>query len=136
VSDARRLEVYEQARAQWGDGPAETLMEMVVPAGQDMATRQDVEASAGRLGGLFQALEARLAALEARVAALEARFDRLEARFDRLEARFDRFEERFGKLEARFAALEERTKHLATRSFVLASQVPLYVLVVGLYFAP
>jgi len=75
VSDARRLEVYEKARAQWGDGPAETLMDI-----------------------------------------------------DSLEARFD-------ALEARIASLEERLSHLATRSFVLASQVPLYLLVVGLYFA-
>ena len=74
VSDARRLEVYEQARAHWGDGPADTLMEI-----------------------------------------------------DSLEARFD-------ALEARMASLEERLSHVATRSFVLASQVPLYLLVVGLYF--
>jgi len=99
VSDARRLEVYEQARAHWGDGPAETLMEMVIPPGQDMATRQDVEAASGRL----------------------------QERLDPLEARFD-------ALEARIASLEERLSHVATRSFVLASQVPLYLLVVGLYF--
>jgi predicted nuclease with TOPRIM domain len=88
VSDARRLEVYEQARAHWGDGPAETLMEI----------------------------------------------DSLEARFDALEARMTKLDERLTKLEERFAVLEERTSHLATRSFVLASQVPLYLLVVGLYF--
>jgi hypothetical protein len=29
VSDARRLQVYEQARAQRGDEPAEALMELV-----------------------------------------------------------------------------------------------------------
>jgi len=121
VSDARRLEVYEQARANWGDGPAETLMEMVIPPGQDMATRQDVESAAGRLRGMFEALEARFEALEARMTKLEERFAVLEARMT--------------KLEERFAVLEERTSHLATRSFVLASQVPLYVLVVGLYFA-
>ena len=43
VSDARRLQVYEQAREHWGDGPAEALMELVVPAGQDMATKADIE---------------------------------------------------------------------------------------------
>ena len=42
VSDARRLQVYEQAREHWGDGPAEALMELVVPAGQDMATKADI----------------------------------------------------------------------------------------------
>ena len=42
VSDARRLQVYEQAREHWGEGPAEALMELVVPAGQDMATKADI----------------------------------------------------------------------------------------------
>jgi predicted nuclease with TOPRIM domain len=113
VSDARRLEVYEQARAHWGDGPAEPLMETVVPPGQDMATRQDVEAASGRLQEMFKGLE---------------------VRFDALEARMTKLDERSAKLEERFAVLEERTSHLATRSFVLASQVPLSLLVVGLYF--
>ncbi len=128
VSDARRLEVYEQARAHWGDGPAETLMEMVIPPGQDMATRQDVEAASERLQGMFKGLEVRFVVLEGKFEALEARLAKLEVRFDALEARLT-------KLEERFAVLEERTSHLATRSFVLASQVPLYLLVVGLYFA-
>jgi hypothetical protein len=42
VSDARRFKVYEQAREHWGEGPAEALMELVVPAGQDMATKADI----------------------------------------------------------------------------------------------
>ena len=42
VSDARRLQVYEQAREHWGEVSAEVLMELVVPAGQDMATKADV----------------------------------------------------------------------------------------------
>ena len=42
VSDARRLKVYEQAREHGGEETAEVLMELVVPAGQDMATRADI----------------------------------------------------------------------------------------------
>jgi hypothetical protein len=42
VSDARRLKRYEQARAHWGEETAEVLMEVVVPAGQDMATKADL----------------------------------------------------------------------------------------------
>ena len=49
VSDARRLKLYEQARADWGEETAEVLMEVVVPAGQDMATRADLEAAVGAL---------------------------------------------------------------------------------------
>jgi hypothetical protein len=45
VSDARHLKRYEQARAHWGEETAEVLMEVVVPAGQDMATKADIEAA-------------------------------------------------------------------------------------------
>ena len=45
VSDARRLKLYEQARAHWGEETAEALMEVVVPAGQDMATKADIDAA-------------------------------------------------------------------------------------------
>ena len=45
VSDARRLKLYEQARADWGEETAEVLMEVVVPAGQDMATKADLDAA-------------------------------------------------------------------------------------------
>jgi hypothetical protein len=68
--DARRLEVCEQARAQWGDGPAETLMELVVPAGQDMATRQDVERS---VASLRADMEVRFARLEERISGLASK---------------------------------------------------------------
>jgi hypothetical protein len=49
VSDARRLKVYEQAREHWGEETAEVLMELVVPAGQDMATKADLDAAVGTL---------------------------------------------------------------------------------------
>jgi hypothetical protein len=45
VSDARRLKLYEQARAHWGEETAEARMEVVVPAGQDMATKADLDAA-------------------------------------------------------------------------------------------
>jgi hypothetical protein len=49
VSDARRLRLYEQARAHWGEETAEVLMEVVVPAGQDMATKADIDAAVGAM---------------------------------------------------------------------------------------
>jgi hypothetical protein len=52
ASDARRLQVYEQAREHWGEGPAEALMELVVPAGQDMATKADIERLEARMDDL------------------------------------------------------------------------------------
>jgi hypothetical protein len=56
VSDARRLQVYEQAREHWGEGPAEALMELVVPAGQDMATKADVDGAVGTLSARMDGL--------------------------------------------------------------------------------
>jgi len=49
VSDARRLKIYEQARVHWGEETAEALMEVVVPAGQDMATKEDLDAAVSSL---------------------------------------------------------------------------------------
>ena len=59
VSDARRLKVYEQARAHWGDESAEVLMELVVPAGQDMATKADIDAPVGALSARIDGLATR-----------------------------------------------------------------------------
>jgi hypothetical protein len=49
VSDARRLKLSEQARAHWGEETAEVLMEVVVPAGQDMATKADLAEAVGAM---------------------------------------------------------------------------------------
>lgn len=51
-SDARRLKVDEQARAHWGEETAEVLMELVVPAGQDIATKADIERLEARMDRL------------------------------------------------------------------------------------
>jgi hypothetical protein len=52
VSDARRLKLSEQARVHWGEETAEALMELVVPAGQDMATKADIDRLAARMDDL------------------------------------------------------------------------------------
>ena len=49
VSDARRLKLSGQARAHWGEETAEVLMEVAVPAGQDMATKADLDAAVGAM---------------------------------------------------------------------------------------
>jgi predicted nucleic acid-binding Zn-ribbon protein len=108
VSDARRLEVYEQARAQWGEGPAEALMEMVVPAGQDMATRQDVESSATRVR----------TDLEASIAELRKE----------MEVRFARLEERIESLREGAAS-----KEYVLRTFFVGL-IPVYAMLIGLLF--
>ena len=63
VSDARRLKVYEQAREHWGEETAEVLMELVVPAGQDMATKADIDAAVVALSARMDGLDTRMEGL-------------------------------------------------------------------------
>ena len=42
VTEAQRLQVFEQAREQWGEGPAEALMAMLPPADDRVATQRDL----------------------------------------------------------------------------------------------
>lgn len=60
VSDARRLKLYEQARADWGQETAEVLMEVVVPAGQDMATKADLDAAVATLSARIDGVDDRM----------------------------------------------------------------------------
>jgi hypothetical protein len=77
VSDARRLQVYEQARAHWGEGPAEALMELVLPAGQDMATKADIDLAVVTLSARMDGLDARMDGLDARMDGFGTRMDGL-----------------------------------------------------------
>jgi hypothetical protein len=63
VSDARRLKLYEQARAHWGEETAEVLMEVVVPAGQDMATKADLDAAVATLSARIDGVDSRMEGL-------------------------------------------------------------------------
>jgi hypothetical protein len=125
VSDARRLQVFEQARAHWGEGPAETLMELVVPAGQDMATKADIDMA---------------------VVTLSSRFDGTDRRIDGLDSRIDRLSDRIDGLDSRIDGVESRMQGLATKEYVLRTLLialtPLYlgmlataIGITGLYFA-
>ncbi len=80
VSDARRLQVYEQAREHWGEGPAEALMELVVPAGQDMATKADIDAAVVALCAGMDRVGARMAGIDARMDGIDAHMDGLAAK--------------------------------------------------------
>ncbi len=143
VSDARRLEVYEQAREQWGDGPAETLMEMVVPAGQDMATRQDIEASAALTRNELVAtrtdLEASIVQLRTDLEAsiVQLRTD-VEASIVQLRSDMEAsIAQLRSDMEIRFARLEERIFGLASKEYVLRvviiALLPVYGMLIGLY---
>jgi hypothetical protein len=42
VTEAQRLQVFEQARERWGEGPAEALMAVLPPASDRVATQRDL----------------------------------------------------------------------------------------------
>jgi hypothetical protein len=70
VSDARRLKLSEQARAHWGEETAEVLMEVVVPAGQDMATKADLDTAVSALSARMDGLATKEYVLRTLVVAL------------------------------------------------------------------
>ena len=70
VSDAGRLKLSEQARAHWGVETAEVLMEVVVPAGQDMATKADLDAAVRTLSARIEGLATKEYVLRTLVVAL------------------------------------------------------------------
>lgn len=72
VEERRRLAFRRIVAESWGEEAADTLFEMVAPAGQDPATRQDVEALRRDTRAEFDEFRRWV----------DARFDRLEERID------------------------------------------------------
>jgi hypothetical protein len=111
VEERRRVALHRQVSATWGEEAAETLFDLITPAGHELATRRDV------------------ASLEAR---MDERFAAAQARTD---GRFDVIEERLGALEHRLlAAFERRIADAVTtqtRTLVL-SQLGALVVIAGL----
>ena len=75
VSDARRLKLYERARADWGEETAEVLMEVVVPAGQDMATKADTGLAVVTRSARMDGLDTRMDGIDARIDGLATKED-------------------------------------------------------------
>ena len=84
VEERRRLALHRAASQSWGEEVADTLVELVTPAGHDPATRADVQ-------GVLTAIEAMDARWDERFAAMDARWDeRLTGTEHRLSASFER----------------------------------------------
>jgi hypothetical protein len=84
VEERRRLALRDHVVASWGEEAAETLFELVTPAGHELATRQHLHEFEQRVDARFSALEERI---EGRFAAMEERAD---AREHRMTAAFER----------------------------------------------
>jgi hypothetical protein len=66
VEERRRAALRRQVTATWGEEAAETLFELMTPAGHQVATRQD-------LAGLQQNMDHRFAVMDQRLEAMEHR---------------------------------------------------------------
>lgn len=98
VEERQRIALHHRVTAAWGEEAADTLFELIAPAGHELATREDLRRGFERVDHRFDAMEERF---DHRFAALEERVDH---RFAALEERIDH---RFTALDARFAALGE-----------------------------
>lgn len=131
VEERQRIALHHRIVAAWGEEAADTLFELIAPAGHELATRQDLERG-------FERIDHRFAVMEERI---DHRFEAME---DRIDHRFAAFQEgidhRFTALDARFAALGERFERriadaviTQTRTLVL-SQLAALVVIAGLAF--
>ena len=69
VEERRRAQLRDAATASLGEEAANTLMELVTPAGQDPATRADVQGVLTALDAMDQRWEQRSEAMEHRLTA-------------------------------------------------------------------
>lgn len=73
IEERRRIALHRHVSAAWGEEAADTLFELVTPAGEDLATRQHVDRLSDQMDRRFEQLDSRLEQLESR---LGERFER------------------------------------------------------------
>ena len=119
VEDRRRAALRRAAAASFGEEAADTLMELVTPAGQDPATRADVQ-------GVLAAVDALDERLTAQLVAMDQRWS------ERLDAMDQRWEQRAEAMEHRLTATFERGLREAITAQTRALVVSLLVSVVAI----
>ena len=85
IDEQSRYSLHQLLEGVLGQSGANSLMELLPPVGwADVATRRDLDALEGRLGGRIDALDTRIDALDAR---LSGRMDGLAGRMEAMEER-------------------------------------------------
>lgn len=113
VQESRRVALHRAAAQSWGEEVADTLVELVTPAGHEMATRADTRAVLSSMHVMEQRWDERISAMEQRwderIGAMDDRTSAMEQRWDeRMGAMDDRFEQRLTVTEHRLTAAFER----------------------------
>jgi hypothetical protein len=70
VEERRRLDLHRAASRTWGEEVADTLFELVTPAGQEPVTRAAIDRRFAEVDHRFDVLEQRLEAMEHRLTAV------------------------------------------------------------------
>ena len=112
VDERRRVALHSQVAAAWGEEAADTLFDLITPAGHELATRQDRDELRRELDRRFDAVDARFDLVDARFDLVDARFEAIDGQFNALADRFDlqdaRLDDRFEALEHRLSSTFER----------------------------
>ena len=84
VEEPRRIALHRAAAESWGEENADTLVDLVTPAGHEMATRADIRTVLSALEAMDERWDERRTAADDRWASqLEATEHRLTAAFER-----------------------------------------------------
>ena len=135
VEEPRRIALHRAAADSWGEEVADTLVELVTPAGHEMATRADIQTVLTAMDAMDQRWDERLAAMDDRITALDERWDEritaLEQRWDeRITALDERWDQRLEATEQRLTAAFERGLREAITSQTRLIVVSLLVAIV------
>ncbi len=116
IDEQSRYSLHQLLEGVLGQAGANSLMELLPPVGwADVATKGDLDALEGRLGGRIEALDARLSG---RIDALDARLcGRIEALDARLSGRIDGLGGRMEAMEERVLSRIEHVARVQTWSF-------------------
>ena len=130
VEDRRRAALRRAAAASFGEEAADTLMELVTPAGQDPATRADIRGVLAAMDAMDERLTAQLVAMDER---WSERLSAMDERWsERLDAMDERWEHRAEAMEHRLTATFERGLREAITAQTRALVVSLLVSVVAI----
>lgn len=91
IDERRRIALHRQATESWGEEAADTLLELGAPAGQEVATRSDLQQFEQRLERRFEGIDHRSGASDARI---DHRFEALDHRLEAMEHRLSTMFER------------------------------------------
>jgi hypothetical protein len=138
VEEARRRALRRAVAEALGEEVAETLMDLVSPHGQELATREDIRGVLDALSAMDDRWEGRFAAMEERLVGLEGRSEgRLATMEERSQGRFAALDERLVGMEHRLTSTFERriadAVTMQTRTLVF-SQLGALVVIAALAF--